>query len=476
MRLMLTKPQMSPPPASLPREIKFRPPASLVINKRNARVHPKRQIRKIANSIAAFGQLVPIVIDENGVVLKGHATLEAAKTLKLATVPTVTVSGLSEERKRAFMIADNRSAQDAGWNYEILAREFDELADLLQPIELDLTITGFEPAEIDFVLADRGDPNSDPGDALPDFLKNTVTRPGDLWCLRDHRILCGDARSPSDLDTLMAGAPAMMVFTDPPYNVRIAGHARGRGRQKHREFAFASGEMSEKEYSRFLTDSCRNIARVCADGAIAFVCSDWRHIEPMLKAGRTTFTELKNLIVWNKTSPGQGTFYRSQHELILAWKLGEGPHVNAFGLGQHGRMRSNVWTYPGINSFRAGRDDELAMHPTVKPVALVADAIRDCSIRGNVVLDVFLGSGTTVMAAEKLGRRGFGIEYDPAYVDVSIRRWQQYTKADAVLLPDPIAAVVRHQPSLLASAADSLSPPECSAAPPDTAPLVPMMR
>src|SRR5260370_42607817 len=170
MRLMLTKPPRSPPPASLPREIKFRPPASLVINKRNARVHPKRQIRKIANSIAAFGQLVPIVIDENGVVLKGHATLEAAKTLKLATVPTVTVSGLSEERKRAFMIADNRSAQDAGWNYEILAREFDELADLLQPIELDLTITGFEPAEIDFVLADRGDSNSDPGDALPDFL------------------------------------------------------------------------------------------------------------------------------------------------------------------------------------------------------------------------------------------------------------------------------------------------------------------
>ena len=227
-----------------------------------------------------------------------------------------------------------------------------------------------------------------------------------------------------------------MVFTDPPYNVRIAGHVQGRGRVKHREFAFASGEMTDEEYVDFLTQCDRNIARVCVDGAIAFICTDWRHFEAMLRAGRIAFTELKNLIVWNKTSPGQGTFYRSQHELILAWKLGNAPHVNAFELGQHGRMRSNVWTYPGLNNFRAGRDDELAMHPTIKPVALVADAMRDCSMKGDVVLDVFLGSGTTIMAAEKVGRRSFGIECDTAYVDVSIRRWQQYTKADAVLFGD----------------------------------------
>jgi DNA modification methylase len=346
------------------------------------------------------------------------------------------VSGLSEAQKRAFMIADNRLAQDAGWNYEILGSEFEELSDLLQPIELDLSVTGFDPAEIDIILNDHSAAKPDPGDTVPEIQKNQVTRPGDLWRLRDHRILCGDARSAADLDRLLAGSRVRMVFTDPPYNAPIAGHVQGRGRVKHREFAFASGEMTEKEYVDFLSQFCRNIARVCMDGAIAFICTDWRHFEALLRAGRTEFAELKNVIVWNKTSPGQGTFYRSQHELIFAWKYGNAAHVNAFELGQHGRMRSNVWTYPGANNFRAGRHDELAMHPTVKPVALVADAMRDCSMKGDLVLDVFLGSGTTIMAAEKVGRRGFGIEYDPAYVDVSIRRWQQYTKADAVLFAD----------------------------------------
>ena len=433
---MSKKPRIAAVPASPPLEITYRAPGSLQINSRNARVHPKRQIQKIAKSIAAFGHIVPILIDEKGFVLKGHATLEAARLLGLPAVPTVTVSGLSDSQKRAFMIADNRVAQDAGWNYEILAREFEELSKLLQPIDLDLSVTGFDPAEIDIVLNDHAAANPGPGDTLPQLQNITVTRSGDLWSLRHHRLLCGDARSPADLDLLLGEARARMVFTDPPYNVRIAGHVQGRGRRKHREFAFASGEMTDDEYVDFLSQSCRNIARVCIDGAIAFICTDWRHFEAMLRAGRIAFTELKNLIVWNKTSPGQGTFYRSQHELILAWKLGNAPHVNAFELGQHGRMRSNVWTYPGLNNFRAGRDDELAMHPTIKPVALVADAMRDCSMKGDVVLDVFLGSGTTIMAAEKIGRRGFGIECDPAYVDVSIRRWQQYTKADAVLFGD----------------------------------------
>ena len=430
---MSSKPQ-HPTVESLQPKFEFRPPGSLRINNRNARVHPKRQIRKIANSIAAIGHIVPIVTDENGVVLKGHASLAAAKLLNLPQVPTLIVSGLSEAQKRSFMIADNRLALDAGWDFELLAEEFDGLADLLRPIDLDLTITGFEPAEIDIVFADRqGEHASDQADAVPGLQHASVTRPGDLWRLRQHRLLCGDAGSARDLDLVMGGERARMVFTDPPYNLRIRGHVRGRGRTQHREFPFASGEMSEEQYSDFLAGFCQNVARACEDGAIAFTCIDWRHIEQMLKAGRAAFTELKNIVVWNKTSPGQGTFYRSQHELILVWKLGKGPHVNAFGLGQHGRTRSNVWTYAGTNSFRAGRDDELRMHPTVKPVALVADAMRDCSIKADIVLDVFLGSGTTIMAAEKIGRRGYGIEYDPAYVDLAIRRWQQYTKADAVL-------------------------------------------
>ena len=423
-------------PASLPREIECRPPGSLVVHPRNARVHPKRQIRKIANSISAFGQLVPIVIDENSVVLKGHATLAAAKSLNWTNVRTVTVCGLKEAQKRAFMLADNRVAEDAGWDQAILADEFNDLADLLQPFALDLMVTGFDPAEIDIVLDDRNEPKPDPADAPPEIPRNVVSRPGDLWGLRGHRILCGDARSCADLDDLMAGEQGRMIFTDPPYNVRVRGHVGGRGRTKHREFALASGEMTQTEYARFLDAVCANLRRVCRDGAIGFICIDWRHIEPMLQAGRNHFAELKNLIVWNKTSAGQGTFYRSQHEFIPVWKVSRGEHINAFELGQHGRSRSNVWTYAGVNSFRAGRADELSMHPTVKPVALVADAIRDCTLKGEIVLDVFLGSGTTIMAAEKTGRRGFGIEYDQAYVDVAIRRWQLYTRADAVLMRD----------------------------------------
>jgi hypothetical protein len=251
---MSTKFSITAGSANLPREIKYRTPGSLKINKRNARVHPKRQIQKIAKSIAAFGHIVPIVIDEKQVVLKGHATLEAAKLVGLSTVPTITVSGLSETQKRAFMIADNRLAEDAGWNYEILGSEFDELSDLLQPIELDLSVTGFDAAEIDIILHDHSAAKPDPGDTVPEIQNNPVTRRGDLWCLREHRVLCGDATSAADLDGLLAGERARLVFTDPPYNVRILGHVQGRGRVKHREFAFASGEMGDGEYVDFLSN------------------------------------------------------------------------------------------------------------------------------------------------------------------------------------------------------------------------------
>ena len=198
-------------------------------------------------------------------------------------------------------------------------------------------------------------------------------------------------------------------------------------------FAFASGEMSAAAFTDFLKATLGNAVRVCRDGAIAFVCMDWRHMVELHTAGAAVFSELKNLVVWNKTSPGQGSFYRSQHELVFVFKVGEAAHLNSFGLGAQGRMRSNVWTYPGANSFHAGRKEELAMHPTVKPLALVADALRDCSLKGDVVLDPFLGSGTTLMAAEKLGRRCHAMEISPAYADVCIRRWQGYTKAEAVL-------------------------------------------
>lgn len=263
--------------------------------------------------------------------------------------------------------------------------------------------------------------------------KTIVSRRGDLWTLGAHRLLCGDARSLTDVDRLMAGRLARMTFADPPYNVPIVGHVQGRGRLKHAEFAFGSGEMTADEFTDFLRTTLGHVARVSAAGAIAFVCMDWRHMTELNAAGRDVFSRLMNLVIWNKTSPGQGSFYRSQHELIFVFKVGEGEHTNTFGLGRNGRMRSNVWTYPGANSFHADRKAELAMHPTVKPVALVADALRDCSLKGDMVLDLFGGSGTTLLAAEKLGRKACLLEYEPKYVDVTIRRWQAYTKLEAVL-------------------------------------------
>ncbi len=382
-------------------------------NPRNARTHSKRQIRQIADSIRAFGFLNPVLVDDTGMVLAGHGRLKAAHLLGIPTVPTIRAAGLTEAQKRAYVLADNKLAENAGWDRELLVAELGDLAVLLPSIELDLTVTGFDPPEIDGLFADRGLTKADPADHVESTRDPVCIRARDLWCLGPHRLLCGDARSTADIDHLMAGERVHVTFTDPPYNVAITGHVRGRGRVKHREFAFASGEMTEAEFEMFLRQCLGNVARVSRDGAIAFVCMDWRHMLELQRAGAAVFSELKNLVVWNKTSPGQGSFYRSQHELIFVFKVGEADHRNTFGLGAHGRTRSNVWTYPGLNSFRAGRSDELSMHPTVKPVALVADALRDCSIKGDLVLDVFLGSGTTLLAAEKIGRICYGLEYRP---------------------------------------------------------------
>jgi DNA modification methylase len=303
---------------------------------------------------------------------------------------------------------------------------------LLPECNLDLEITGFEPAEIDSLVADFGDPEPDPVDSVVKIADRPVSRKGDLWQCGHHRLLCGDACDESNLAALMGRDRAAMIFADPPYNVQISSTV-GRGKIKHREFAFASGEMSPSSFIAFLKQWMRLVAKFSEDGSIHYVCIDWRHLSEALAAGNEAYTELKNLVVWAKTNAGQGSFYRSQHELVLVFKNGHGPHQNNIELGRHGRSRSNVWNYAGVNSFRAGRLDELTIHPTVKPVALVADAMRDCSRRGDIVLDPFMGSGTTILAAERVGRRGYGVELDPVYVDAAIRRWQEFTKRDALL-------------------------------------------
>lgn len=413
--------------------IEERPIAALRPYAGNARTHSKRQVRQLADSIARFGFTNPVLVAEDDTLLAGHGRVAAAKLLGMTHVPTVRLSHLTPAERRAYVIADNKLALNAGWDQDLLAIELQALVDL----DFDVELTGFSLAEVDLVLdaAVERDPAGPPGpaDAIPPLPAAAVSRRGDLWQCGRHRLLCGDARLPADYGALLKDESADMIFTDPPYNVPIDGHVCGLGRVRHHEFAMGAGEMSEPAFTAFLAESLGAAAGTCRDGAIAFVCMDWRHMGELLAAGRRVFTELKNLCVWNKTNGGMGTFYRSKHELIFVFKMGEAPHLNTFGLGETGRYRTNVWDYPGVNAFGAVRDAELAMHPTVKPVALVADAIRDCSRRGDVVLDGFGGSGTTLIAAERVGRRARLLEYDPAYCDTIVRRWEILTGRHATL-------------------------------------------
>jgi DNA modification methylase len=337
---------------------------------------------------------------------------------------------MSEAQKRAYIIADNKLAENAGWDRELLALEFEYIAEL--DAEFDLTLTGFEMAEIDLVLDDgRTDPAAD---ALPDVASDApvVSRLGDLWQLGRHRLLCGDARNEAAYAALMRSDRARMVFTDPPYNVPIAGNVSGLGKVKHGEFLMASGEMTVGEFAGFLGSVLRQLAAHSTDGSLHFVCMDWRHAFELLNAARSAYAEFKNVCVWNKDNGGMGSLYRSKHEFIFLFKNGSASHINNVELGRHGRNRTNVWDYAGVNTMKRGRLAELKMHPTVKPVALVADAIKDCSNRGDIVLDAFGGSGTTLIAAEETDRRGYAIELAPEYVDVAVRRWQEYTGETAV--------------------------------------------
>jgi DNA modification methylase len=409
-----------------------RPTRSLRPYAGNARTHSPKQIKQIAKSIERFGFNNPVLVDDDDQIIAGHGRVEAAKLLGLKTVPTVRLSHLSEDDKRAYILADNRLAEKAGYDNEILAIELQHLAE----VGFDVSLIGFEPAEVDIIFEGIGEESEQPENLVPDEPGGPpVSQLGDVWILGKHILVCGDSTDAATYKLLMDDDKAEFVFTDPPFNVKIEGNVSGLGRVKHREFVMASGEMSETEFAAFLTSVFGLLCRYSSDGSIHQICMDWRHMREMLAAGDASFSELKNVCIWNKTNAGMGTFYRSKHEMIFVWKNGSAPHLNTFELGQYGRHRTNVWDYDGVNTMRAGRLDELAMHPTVKPVALVADAIKDCSKRGSLVLDPFCGSGTILIAAEKTGRRARAIELDPKYVDVAIRRWQQYSGKIARLAP-----------------------------------------
>lgn len=396
-------------------------------NPRNARTHSTKQIKQIADSIVLFGFLVVILALRSGEIISGHGRWLAAKKLGLEFVPVRYVDHLAEAQVRAFMIADNRIAENAGWDKKLLADEFLEL----ETAQITLDVTGFSISERDSIIDVTQDASPTRRvrneDKIVEPNGAAVTLRGDTYLLGRHRLLCGNALEADSYGTLMREQRARMVFTDPPYNVPIDGFTGGLGQVKHREFEMAAGEMDEEQFTSFLATSLGHMASWSVDGAILFACMDWRHAAEMIAAGRRANLVYKQLITWVKKNGGMGTFYRSRHELVFVFKSGDAAHVNTFGLGDTGRYRTNVWEYAGVNTFNKTRMEDLTCHPTVKSTAMVRDAILDVSERGDIVLDPFAGSGTTLIAAETCGRTAYIMELDPLYCDVICRRFQRVT-------------------------------------------------
>lgn len=407
-------------------------------NPNNARTHSKKQIRMISRAIDRFGFTNPILISESREIIAGHGRVEAAKVLGLGSVPTIKIEHLSESDRRAYIVADNRLAEKAGWDREILQIELQHIISA----DIDVEIIGFETAEVDLLLGEVVDRDREPEsfDEQPPISRNSpaVTRNGDIWTLgltgKEHRLLCGDSKLSENIKAVLGHDQAAMLITDVPYNVKISGHVSGKGQTKHPEFAMASGEMNDLEYIDFLKSSLNACVDQLKPSALLYVFIDWRHQFELISAARSLELHQVNLCVWNKTNGGMGSLYRSKHELVWIFGRAKCGHLNNVQLGKYGRSRTNVWDYAGANSFHSERSNDLALHPTVKPVALIADAIRDVTNRRDVVLDPFGGSGTTILAAEKTGRRACVIEIDPYYCDATIRRWEKLTGKQALLL------------------------------------------
>lgn len=411
--------------------IRYQPVARLLSYAGNPRKHPDKQIVKLMASISEFGFAAPILIDIDNVIIAGHARLEAARRLGLSEVPVLVADQWSKAQVKAYRLADNRLAELGSWDEDLLAVE---LASIIELDETPIELLGWDTGEIDVLLSPSENHNTaDPSDDCPELPTAAISEPGDLWQLGAHRLLCGSSLEVASWSLLMDGRTAAMVFVDFPYNVPVAGHVSGLGKVKHDEFAMASGEMSKPEFTTFLTDGIRAMAAHLKDGAVLVLAMDWRHMGEMLAALEANDLTLLNLCVWNKSNGGMGSLYRSKHELFFIAKKGKSPHTNNVELGRFGRYRSNVWDYAGVNSFGRTRMADLADHPTVKPIALVADAIRDVSKPSEIVLDGCMGSGTTLLAAERTKRTAFGIDIEPRYIDVTIRRWEAMTLQEAVL-------------------------------------------
>ena len=409
-------------------QIDYLHPRDLTYYKRELRTIPEKQISKAMKLLQESGCFpLPIPIGKNNVVLHGQFWVEAARRMGIDAIPVVRFETLSEEQERLIRMGLDRIPEDGEWNKEEVMEEFKEL----QIFFGDLTITGFEIEEINLILDLNN--NDDLDEDIQSLIDEPlVTQTGDLWMMGDHKLLCDDSLRKESYETLLGEEKADISFIDEPYNVKVDGHVGGKGKIKHGEFAMASGEMSPDQFTEFLSTSKKHLASYCKNGAIIFACMDWRHIQEMMDSALAAQLHMVNLVCWCKDNAGMGSLYRSQHELVFVFKNGKAKHTNNVMLGSNGRYRTNVWQYPGVNSFGGGRMGELAMHPTVKPTAMVMDALKDCSNRGDIVLDSFGGSGTTLIAAEKTARKARLIELDPLYCDVTIRRWQDFTGLDAI--------------------------------------------
>jgi len=414
-------------------QVKMIPIDMLIPYENNARTHSKKQVAQISRSLKQFGFNNPILADQSHTIISGHGRLLAAKENGMTEVPVIYLEHMTEAQKKAYILADNKLAEKAGWDKEILKIEFQNL--LEYDIDCDLTMTGFETPEIDSIMNFQMDENEGSSlDVLPE--EESVPKQasaGDLWQLGSHRLYCGNSLDQKSFDILLGDQKADLIFTDPPYNVSIDGHVCGNGKVKHEEFAFASGEMSEQEFTSFLRKALGFLVSYSKDGSLHYICMDWRHIAEIMSAATAVYTEFKNLCVWNKQLGGMGSLYRSQHELVFIFKNGKGPHINNIELGKHGRNRTNVWDYPGIHISNSHKND-LKWHPTVKNVQMIADAIIDCSKQGAIILDCFAGSGSTLLAAEQSKRRAYVIEFEPKYCDVILFRFEQMTGIKPTLI------------------------------------------
>ena len=405
--------------------------------KNNSRTHSEKQVHQIAKSLDRFGFVNPILIDESNTIIAGYGRYLAAKELKMKIVPTICISHLTKDEIRAYVIADNKLAQNAGWDQDILKIELEALMALSLELNLDATITGFELPEIDLIINSSGIEEAKAKENVDEyFLDDNISIPqrvkkGDLWKLGNHKLYCGDSLLEDSYKKLLGKEQAGVIFTDPPYNVRIQGNVT---KQKHhKEFAEASGEMSKEEFINFLKTVMDLQAKYSKDGSIHYQCMDWRHIEEMMIAGMSVYSSFKNLCVWDKGTAGMGSLYRSQHELVFVFKNGVASHINNVELGVYGRYRTNVWKYPGMHASNPQAKELVKLHPTVKPVSMIMDALLDCSAVGDIVLDSFGGSGSTLIAAERTKRKARLIELDPHYCDVILYRWEKLTGNSAEL-------------------------------------------